>query len=96
MGDLDTHDGLCRLLAHEGGFRVISVEYRLAPESKWPAPLEDGYAATRWIYDNAAALGIDGGRIAIGGDSAGGHVAAVITQLAKRKRPPGGWPANCC
>ena len=49
VGDLDTHDGLCRLFAHEGGFRVIAVDYRLAPEHKWPAPLDDASAALRWI-----------------------------------------------
>lgn len=80
MGDLDTHDGLCRLIAHEGGFLVVAVDYRRAPESKWPAPLEDAVAATRWIFDNASTLGIDAGRIAIGGDSAGGHLAACVTQ----------------
>jgi acetyl esterase len=92
VGSLETHDGLCRLLASEGGFRVIAVDYRLAPENKWPAPLEDGFAATSWIFDNAAQLGIDAGRIAIGGDSAGGHLTAVITQLAKGK----GGPSLAC
>ena len=83
MGDLDTHDGLCRLIAHEGGFVVAAVDYRRAPENKWPAPLDDAIAATRWIFDNAPSLGIDAGRIAIGGDSAGGHLAACVTQAAK-------------
>ena len=85
VGNLETHDGLCRLFAHEGGFRVIAVDYRLGPESKWPAPLEDGFAATRWIFENATSLGIDAGRIAIGGDSAGGHLTAAVTQMAKEK-----------
>jgi acetyl esterase len=83
VGDLDTHDGLCRLIAHEGGFTVAAVAYRLAPENKWPAPLDDAIAATRWIFDNASSLGIDAGRIAIGGDSAGGHLAACVTQAIK-------------
>ena len=83
VGDLDTHDGLCRLIAHEGGFVVVAVDYRLAPENKWPAPLEDALAATRWIFTNAPSLGIDAGRIAIGGDSAGGHLAACVTQAIK-------------
>src|ERR1700722_17151079 len=83
VGDLDTHDGLCRMIAHEGGFIVVAVDYRRAPENKWPAPLEDAIAATRWIFDNAPSLGIDAGRIAIGGDSAGGHLAAAVTQAAK-------------
>ncbi len=83
VGDLDTHDGLCRLICNEGGFIVVAVEYRLAPEHKWPAQLDDGYAATRWVFANAPSLGIDAGRIAIGGDSAGGHLAACVTQTAK-------------
>jgi len=83
VGDLDTHDGLCRLIAHEGGFVVVAVDYRLAPENKWPAPLDDAIAATRWIFANASSLGIDAGRIAIGGDSAGGHLAACVTQAIK-------------
>ncbi|MES2256131.1 MAG: alpha/beta hydrolase [Pseudomonadota bacterium] len=85
VGDLNTHDGLCRLFAHEGGFRVISVEYRLAPENKWPAPLDDAMAAVRWIFENASALGVDAGRIAVGGDSAGGLLTACLTQAMKEK-----------
>ena len=85
VGDLDTHDGLCRLLTHEGGFVVVAVEYRRAPENKWPAPLDDGFAATRWIFENAPSLGIDAGRIAIGGESAGGLLAAAITQSMKEQ-----------
>ena len=83
MGDLETHDGLCRLIADEGEFVVVAVDYRRAPENKWPAPLDDAFAATRWIFANAPALGIDAGRIAIGGDSAGGHLAACVTQQVK-------------
>ncbi len=85
VGDLDTHDGLCRLFTHEGGFRVIAVEYRLAPENKWPAPLEDGAAALRWIFDNASGLGVDAGRIAVGGDSAGALMTACLTQMMREK-----------
>jgi len=85
VGDLDTHDGLCRLFAHEGGFRVIAVDYRLAPEHKWPAPLDDANAALRWIAENAPALGVDAGRIAVGGDSAGGMLSACLTQAMKAK-----------
>jgi acetyl esterase len=85
VGDLDTHDGLCRLFAHEGGFRVIAVDYRLAPEHKWPAPLDDAMAALDWIAENAPSLGVDAGRIAVGGDSAGGLVTACLTQAMKKK-----------
>lgn len=85
VGDLNTHDGLCRLFVHEGEFRVIAVEYRLAPEHKWPAPLEDGAAALRWIFDNASALGVDAGCIAVGGDSAGALMTACLTQMMREK-----------
>jgi acetyl esterase len=84
VGDLDTHDGLCRLLTHEGGFRVIAVEYRLAPEHKWPAPLNDAIAALTWVFENATALGVDAGRIAVGGDSAGGLLTACLTQAIRK------------
>ena len=85
VGDLDTHDGLCRLLVAEGEFRVVAVDYRLAPENKWPAPVEDAFCALKYVSDNAAVLGIDAGRIAVGGDSAGGHLAAAVTQMARDK-----------
>lgn len=88
VGDLDTHDGLCRLLVAEGGFRVIAVDYRRAPEHKWPAPLEDAAAAFRYVFDNASHLGVDAGRIAVGGDSAGGHLAAALTQAIRDKGGP--------
>lgn len=85
VGGLESHDGLCRLFAAEGGFRLIAVEYRLAPEHPWPAAVEDAMAALQWIEANAAELGVDGGRIAIGGDSAGGMLTAILTQQARNK-----------
>lgn len=88
IGDLDTHDGLCRMLVDEGGFAVIAVEYRLAPEHIYPAAADDAYAALVWIEQNASDLGIDANRIAIGGDSAGAHLAAVVTHLAREKGAP--------
>jgi acetyl esterase len=88
IGDLDTHDGLCRLLANASGCRVISAEYRLAPEHKFPAAVEDAYAAARWVAANARGLGIDEDRIAIGGDSAGANLAAVVCQLAQQRGGP--------
>jgi acetyl esterase len=88
IGDLDTHDGLCRLLANASGCRVISLEYRLAPEHKFPAAIEDAYAAISWVAEHARALGVDPDRIAVGGDSAGGNLAAVACQLIQQRGGP--------
>jgi acetyl esterase len=88
VGDLESHDGLCRLLTAEGGFKVIAVDYRLAPEHAYPAAVDDAWAAFQWIEANAAELGVDGGRIAVGGDSAGGMLAAIVTQMARGKIRP--------
>ena len=85
IGNLDTHDGLCRMLANESHCRVISVEYRLSPESKFPGAVDDAMAAVSWIETNAAELGVDANRIAVGGDSAGGALAAIVAQQAKAK-----------
>jgi acetyl esterase len=84
-GGVESHDGLCRLFAAEGGFKVIAVDYRLAPEHIFPAAADDAFAATQWIEANATTLGIDAGRIAVGGDSAGAMLAAIVTQAAKEK-----------
>ena len=84
-GGLETHDGLCRQLVADGGFKLIAVEYRLAPEHPYPAAVEDAWAASLWIEQNGAQLGVDGGRLAVGGDSAGGMLAAIVTQMAKEK-----------
>jgi acetyl esterase len=87
FGNLDTHDSVCRSLATESGAIVISVDYRLSPEVKFPAAVEDCYAATVWAAANAERLGIDARRIAVGGDSAGGNLATVV---AMRCRDAGG------
>jgi len=83
FGDLDTHDAMCRALAKETGCRLVSVDYRLAPEHKFPAAVEDAYAATEWIAAHAAELGIDPAYLAVAGDSAGGNLAAVVCQKAR-------------
>jgi acetyl esterase len=83
FGDLDTHDAMCRALTQETGCRLVSVDYRLAPEHKFPAAVEDAYAATEWIAAHAAELGIDPAYLAVAGDSAGGNLAAVVCQKAK-------------
>lgn len=88
IGDLYTHDGLCRSLTNAARCAVVSVDYRLAPESKYPVAAEDSYAALRWIVANAAKLGIDPGRVAVGGDSAGGNLATVVALMARERSGP--------
>jgi acetyl esterase len=82
IGDLDTHDGVCRLLSKDVGAVVVSVDYRLAPEHRFPAAVEDADAALRWVVDHVDEYGGDRARIAVAGDSAGGNLAAVAAQLA--------------
>ena len=83
IGDLETHDVLCRQLTAEAGVSVIAVDYRVAPEHKFPAAVDDAWAATRWIAAHAAELSVDADRLAVGGDSAGGNLAAVVALLAR-------------
>ena len=83
QGSIATHDTTCRLLAHLSGVRVLSVDYRLAPEHPYPAAAEDAVAAYAWAADHAADLGADPARLAVGGDSAGGNLAAVVALTAR-------------
>jgi acetyl esterase len=78
IGDLASHDGVCRRLAERSGVKILSVAYRLAPEHRFPAAHDDALASTRWAFDNAASLGFDRARIGIGGDSAGGNLSASV------------------
>jgi acetyl esterase len=88
IGDLYTHDGLCRSLADAARCVVASVDYRLAPEWKYPVAPEDSYTALAWIVENADRLGIDPRRVAVGGDSAGGNLATVVTLMARERGGP--------
>jgi acetyl esterase len=87
-GSIDTHDRVCAALAQVTGCRLVSVGYRLAPEHKFPAAVEDAIAATRWVSGHASSLGIDAARLAVGGDSAGATLAAVVCQDALRNAGP--------
>ena len=88
IGDLDSHDVVCRKLADEGELLVIAVDYRLAPEHKFPAAVDDAIAATKWIAHNASQLGIDASRLCVGGDSAGGNLATVVAITARDSDGP--------
>ena len=83
IGNIETHDSTCRRLANKSRCQVISIDYRLAPEHPFPAPIDDGLAAFRHIRDNAELFGADANRIAVGGDSAGGAMAAVVCQACR-------------
>lgn len=88
IGSIDTHDPICRTLANAAGCITVSVEYRLAPEHKFPAAAEDAYAATEWVAANAAEIGGRPDAVAVAGDSAGGNLAAVVCQMAQEKGTP--------
>ena len=88
IGDLDTYDALCRLTCRDAEVHVLSVDYRLAPEHPAPAAVDDAYAAFRWAHEHAGELGAISDKVAVGGDSAGGNLAAVVSQLARDDEGP--------
>lgn len=88
LGSVESHDTICRSLANASGAIVLNVGYRCAPEARFPAAVEDAWAATRWAHSNAAALGADPARLAVAGDSAGGNLAAVVAQRARDEGAP--------
>ena len=92
LGDLDSHDGVCRRLANLAACRVVAAHYRLAPEHRFPTAVDDAAAVLSWMAANAAALGIDPARLAVGGDSAGGNLAAVLALMGR----DGTAPATAC
>jgi len=86
--DLDSHDGACRRLVNAIDAVVVSVDYRLAPEHRWPAAADDAAAATEWVAEHASELGIDPDRLAVAGDSAGGNLGAVVALMARDRGGP--------
>jgi acetyl esterase len=88
IGDLDSHDAACRALTNQAGCVTVAVDYRLAPEHKFPAAVDDCYAAAKWVSDHARELGSDPARMAVGGDSAGGNLSAVVSLLARDRGGP--------
>jgi acetyl esterase/lipase len=88
LGDLDYADALCRLICRDAAIHVLSIDYRLAPEHPAPAAVEDAYAAFKWAHEHAGDLGAVPGRVAVGGDSAGGNLSAVVCQLARDEGGP--------
>ena len=88
IGSIETHDALCHTLSNQAECIVVSVDYSLAPESKFPVAAEDSYLAAKWVFDNAAELNIDENFIAVAGDSAGGNLAAVVSYLAIERKMP--------
>lgn len=88
LGNIDMDDGTCRRIAQRAGCRVVSVEYRLAPEAKFPAAPEDCYSAVEWLSEHGDSIGVEGHTLAVGGDSVGGTLAAAVCQMARDRGGP--------
>lgn len=88
MGDLESHDSLCRALANRSGCLLVAVDYRLAPEHRFPAGIDDSYAVTQWVHDHATELGANPDRLAVGGDSGGATFAATVCLMARERGGP--------
>jgi acetyl esterase len=88
IGDLDTNDAVCRMFSKKASVAVVSVDYRLAPEHRFPAAVEDAYAALEWVFRNGEMLGVDPSRIALGGGSAGGNLTAAVALMARDRAGP--------
>jgi acetyl esterase len=88
IGDINTHDSLCRSITNQAECVVISVDYSLAPEEKFPVAVEDAFQAVKWIHENTNEINVDPDMIAVGGDSAGGNLAAVVTYLTRERNGP--------
>jgi acetyl esterase len=88
IGSLETHDSLCRQLALRSGAAVVALDYRLAPEHRFPSAVDDAWAALQWLHAHVTTLGLDGTRLAVGGDSAGGTLAAVCALRARDQGLP--------
>jgi acetyl esterase len=89
LGDAETHDRLVREIAHGANVAVIFVEYTRSPEARFPVAIEEGYAVTKWVFENGKTINVDPARIAVAGDSAGGNIATAVTLLAKERNGPG-------
>jgi acetyl esterase len=88
LGGFDTHERLVRELANKANVAVVFVDYSLSPEAKYPVPIEEAYAATRWVAEKGKSINVDPSRLAVAGDSVGGNMAAAVTLLTKERRGP--------
>jgi acetyl esterase len=88
LGGFDTHERLVRELANKANVAVVLVDYTPSPEAKYPVPIEEAYAATRWVAEKGKSINVDPSRLAVAGDSVGGNMAAAVTLLAKERRGP--------